>query len=522
MSDRSFNLADLFEIVAHVAPDRLAVVAGDRRLTYRELDERTNRLAHALAARGVEPGEHVAIISYNRAEWIESMLACFKLRAVPINVNFRYVADELRYVLDNADVVAVIREPEFAGVLSQIRSRLPRIDAELEIGDEYERALEDSSSERDFGPRSSDDHYILYTGGTTGLPKGVVWRHEDIFFAALGGGGFGLDPITSPEELAGRVLPEENRMVPIVNAPMMHGGGQWMTFITFFGGGTIVLYTGRKFDADAIWRIVERERCNQVMVVGDAMARPLAEALAAPGASYDTSSVFVIGSGGAILSEPVREQLRNHLPNAGIWDGFGTSETGAGGQVVDASKGPQMAIGASIAVLGDDLRPVEPGSGAVGTLARSGHIPLGYYNDPAKTAQVFVKDPNGTRWALTGDMATVEADGTISFFGRGSVCINTGGEKVYPEEVEAVLKSHPSVFDAVVVGVPDDRFVERIAAVVQARPGATPTLEALQAHARTRLAGYKIPRDLVLVDAITRTPVGKPDYRWAKETATRV
>ena len=520
MSDRTYSLADLYEIVADVVPDRLALVAGDQRRTYRELDERANRLAHALSARGVDPGEHVAIISYNRAEWIESMLACFKLRAVPINVNFRYVAEELHYVLDNADVVAVIREPEFAGVLAKVRGRLPRIDAELEIGAEYETALNDSSPERNFAPRSSDDRYVLYTGGTTGLPKGVVWRHEDIFFAALGGGGFGLDPITAPEELAGRVLPEENRMVPIVNAPMMHGGGQWMTFITFFGGGTMVLYTGRHFDPDAIWRIVERERCNQVMVVGDAMARPLAEALARPDASYDVSSVFVIGSGGAILSEPVREQLRKHLPNAGIWDGFGTSETGAGGQVVDASKGPQLAIGANLAVLGEDLRPVEPGSGAVGTLARTGHIPLGYYNDPAKSALVFVKDPDGKRWALSGDMATVEADGTISFFGRGSVCINTGGEKVYPEEVEAILKSHHSVFDAVVVGIPDDRFVERIAAVVQVRPGADVTLEDLQTHARAKIAGYKVPRHLVLVDKIQRTPVGKPDYRWAKDVAT--
>ncbi len=520
MSDRTYSLADLFEIVADAVPDRLALVAGDQRRTYRELDERTNRLAHALAARGVDPGEHVAIISYNRVEWIESMIACFKLRAVPINVNFRYVADELHYVLDNADVVAVIREPEFAQVLEKIRGRLPRVEAVLEIGDEYEQAIADSSPARDFAPRSSDDHYVLYTGGTTGLPKGVVWRHEDIFFAALGGGGFGLDPITSPEELAGRVLPEENRMIPVVNAPMMHGGGQWMTFITFFGGGTMVLYTGRTFDADAIWRLVERERCNQVMVVGDAMARPLAEALAKPGAGYDVSSVFVIGSGGAILSEPVREQLRAHLPNAGIWDGFGTSETGAGGQVVDASNGPHMAIGASIAVLGENLRPVEPGSGAIGTLARSGNIPLGYYNDPAKTALVFVKDPDGKRWALSGDMASVDAGGTISFFGRGSVCINTGGEKVYPEEVEAVVKSHHGVFDVVVVGIPDERFVERIAAVVQPRPGAGVTLEDIQEHCRAKVAGYKLPRKLVLVDAVVRTPVGKPDYRWAKEVAT--
>jgi 3-oxocholest-4-en-26-oate---CoA ligase len=527
-----FNLADLYEIVADAVPDRLALVAGDRRLTYAQLDDRANRFAHHLLDPGVEPGEKVAIYSWDRAEWVEAMLGAYKARAVPVNVNYRYVADEARYILDNSDSVVVVHERAFAPLLATLRDELPKLRhcVMLEDGSDaqtdatsYEDALATASPARDFGPRSADDLYLLYTGGTTGVPKGVMWRSEDIFFAALGGGGFGQPPITTPQELAGRIPAEDARSIAMVNAPLMHGGGQWMAFITLYGGGTIVLNCDRHFDPDWIWRTVERERCNSVMVVGDAMARPLAEALAAPGASYDTSSVIIIGSGGAILSPPVKEQLRAQLPNAMIMDSFGASETGAGGSVYDTegpAAGPRFTMGEFMTVLDDEQRPVAPGSRVVGRLARRGHIPLGYYKDDEKTAATFVTAADGTRWVVPGDFAVVESDGTITMLGRGSVCINTGGEKVYPEEVEAALKSHADVFDAVVVGVPDDRYVERVAAIVQARPGTEPSLEELQAHCRAKLAGYKLPRQLVLLDAIPRTPVGKPDYRAAKAVAT--
>ena len=528
-----FNLADLYEIVADAVPDRLALVAGDRRLTYGQLDQRANRFAHHLLDRGVEPGEKVAIYSWDRAEWVEAMLGTYKARAVPVNVNYRYVADEARYILENSDSVVVVHERAFAPLLATIRDELPNVrhyvvlddgsDAETDAV-AYEDALAASSPRRDFGPRSPDDLYLLYTGGTTGVPKGVMWRSEDIFFAALGGGGFGQPPITTPEELSERIPAEDARAIPIINAPLMHGGGQWMAFINLFGGGTIVLNGNRHFDPDWIWRTVERERCNSVMVIGDAMGRPLAEALAAPGASYDTSSVIVIGSGGAILSPAVKEQLRAQLPNAMIMDSFGASETGAGGTVFDkedAGAGPRFTMGEFMTVLDDQLRPVAPGSGVVGKLARRGHIPLGYYKDTEKTAATFATAADGTRWVVPGDFATVEADGTITMLGRGSVCINSGGEKVYPEEVEAALKAHPDVFDAVVVGVPDDRYVERVAAIVQARPNSEPSLEELQKHCREKLAGYKLPRQLVLTDEIPRTPVGKPDYRAAKTAASK-
>ena len=527
-----FNLADLYEIVADAVPDRLALVAGDRRLTYGQLDERTNRFAHHLLDHGVEPGDKVAIYSWDRAEWVEAMLGTYKARAVPVNVNYRYVADETRYILDNSDAVVVVHERAFSPLVATIRADLPmlRHTVVLEDGSDastnatpYEDALAATSPARDFEPRSADDLYLLYTGGTTGVPKGVMWRAEDIFFAALGGGGFGQPPITKPEELAERIRAEDARAIPMVNAPMMHGGGQWMAFINLYAGGTVVLNCDRHFDPDSIWRTVERERCNSVMVVGDAMGRPLAEALAAPGASYDTSSVIVVGSGGAILSPAVKEQLRAQLPNAMVMDSFGASETGAAGSVFDTqgpAAGPRFTMGEFMTVLDDDLLPVAPGSGVVGHLARRGHIPLGYYKDDEKTAATFVTAADGARWVVPGDFAMVEADGTITLLGRGSVCINSGGEKVYPEEVEAALKSHPDVFDAVVVGVPDDRYVERVAAIVQSRPGAEPSLEDLQDHARDKLAGYKLPRQLVLTEAIPRTPVGKPDYRAAKRLAT--
>jgi 3-oxocholest-4-en-26-oate---CoA ligase len=527
-----FNLADLFEIVADAVPERPALVAGDRRLTYSQLDERANRFAHHLLDRGVEPGDKVAIYSWDRAEWVEAMLGTYKARAVPVNVNYRYVADEARYIFDNSDAVAVVFEGAFAPVVNAIRADLPKLRDYIVVEDgsdaatdaiPYEDALAAASPARDFERRSPDDLYLLYTGGTTGVPKGVMWRSEDIFFAALGGGGFGQPPISKPEELADRIPAEDARAIPMVNAPMMHGGGQWMAFINFFGGGTVVLNCGRHFDPDRIWRTVERERCNSVMVVGDAMGRPLAEALAAPGATYDTSSVIIVGSGGAILSPPVKEQLRVQLPNAMVMDSFGASETGAAGSVFDTqgpAAGPRFTMGEFMTVLDDDLRPVVPGSGVVGRLARRGHIPLGYYKDDEKTAATFVTAADGARWVVPGDFAVAEADGTITLLGRGSVCINSGGEKVYPEEVEAVLKSHPDVFDAVVVGVPDDRYVERVTTIVQARPGAAPSLEELQDHAREKLAGYKLPRRLLLADTIPRTPVGKPDYRAAKKLAT--
>jgi fatty-acyl-CoA synthase len=524
---RSYQLADLFEAVADAVPDRVALVAGDRRLTFRELDDRANRFAGHLAALGLPVGANVGIYAWNRAEWMEAMLGAFKARMVPINVNYRYVTDELAYLLDNADVEALVFERGFSRYVEELRPKLPGLrhlvvlddgtDGDVPGAVPYEEALAGASPERLPGERSPDDLYILYTGGTTGMPKGVMWRQEDIFFAAMGGNGFGQGPVRSTAEVLERIAPEDGRMVTLVAPPMMHGAAQWVGFITLLGGGQVVLYTGRRFDAHEVWGLVERERCTSITVVGDAMARPLAEALAEAGDRYDTSSVFTVGSGGAIFSAAVKEQLQALLPDAFMIDSFGASETGAGSSQLDASAGPRFPVNEWTAVLDDDLRPVEPGSGVVGRLARRGHVPVGYHKDEAKTAATFLTDPDGVRWAVPGDHGTVDADGMITLLGRGSGCINSGGEKIYPEEVEAALKGHPDVFDALVVGVPDERFTERVAAIVQPRPGRAPTLEDLVAHCRTVIAGYKVPRQLHLVDAIGRTPSGKADYRWAKE-----
>ncbi len=520
----SFNLADLFEQVAGEVPDRIAIVVGERRVTYRELDERSNRLAHHLVSIGLRPGDTVGIDSYNRVEWVEAMLGAYKARAVPVNLNYRYVGAELRHVLDDADVSVLVFERGLSPVVEEIRDQLPRLrellvledgSAEPVDADGYDTVLAASSPDQLRLQRSSDDLYLIYTGGTTGLPKGVMWRHEDLFYAALGGGApFVGEPITQPQEIALRILPEEALLVGMVTTPIMHAAAQWSVLLMLLAGGRVLLSDSRGFDPHAVWSLVERERANLVVCVGDAVARPLAEALAEPGRSYDLSSMVGILSGGAVFSAAVREQLQQHLPQIFTRDTVGGSETGvSGSSAPDGER--RFEVREGVNVLRDDLTPVEPGSGEVGWFARSGRIPLGYRNDPAKNAATYPTDANGVRWSIPGDYATVENDGTITLLGRGSSCINTGGEKVYPEEVEAALKRHPDVFDVVVVGIPDERFGQRIAAVVHSR-AATLTLEDLQSHAREYVAGYKVPRHLRLVDAVQRTAAGKPDYEWAK------
>jgi len=528
-----FNLADLFEMVVDTVGDREAIVSGDRRLTYEDLDRRVNQLAHVLADHGVEHGQHVGLYLYNGTEYVEAMLACYKLGAVPININYRYVAAELVYLFNDADLVCVIHHREFAPTIAEVRDQVAGISTFISVADDsgaddsvlgaidYEAAMAGASPERDFAERSADDHYILYTGGTTGMPKGVVWRHEDIFFGALGGGSYGGTPIATPEELADQI--GENGIAMLTIAPLMHGAAQWSTFIGFFMGNTIVLSPQRKFDGAEMWQLIEDEKVTSISIVGDAMGRPLIEALATDPDRFDVTNVLVIGSGGAIWSEGVKSQYRELLPNVMLMDNYGSSETGSqgGSPSIDAGEdegAPRFAMDDNHTVLDEDLKPVEPGSGVRGHVAKSGNIPLGYYGDEEKTAKTFVTI-DGKRWVLQGDVATVEANGTITLFGRGSICINSGGEKIFPEEVEGALKQHPDVYDAVVVGVPDDRFGERVAAVVETRPGASLDLESMQAFAREHVAGYKVPRQLALVEQIQRSPSGKADYRWAKSVS---
>ena len=533
-----FNLADLFEIVVDAAPDREALVAPPRRLTLAELDQRANRLAHVLRGLGIGRGDHVGLQLVNGTEYVEGMLACFKLSAVPINLNFRYAEAELRRLYEDADLAVVIHHRQFSSRVASAANNTPLLKHLIHVDDgsaerpppgsvEYERAIAAADPARPLNAtRNGDDHYIAYTGGTTGLPKGVVWRQEDIFFAAMGGGDpfAGGNVVDSPHELAER-LPDTG-VTMLATPPMMHVSAQWGVFLTLFTGGRVVFPPPGSLDPEATLRLMVAEHVNLLVIVGDAMARPLADAMRRAkdaGSPYDLAALLAIGSGGATLSMTAKSQLSQLVPNAMIIDGLGSSETGILGtkphESGDTSPGSRFTVNAHTQVLDDAGQPVPPGGGVVGRLARQGRMPLGYYKDEAKTKATFL-DINGRRWAVSGDRAMVEADGTVVLLGRGSTCINTGGEKVYPEEVEAALWNAPEVADALVVGVPDGRWGERVVAIVKPAADQTPTLEGLSKHVRGQLAGYKAPRSLILVDDLVRTPAGKPDYSWARKLAT--
>ncbi len=534
-----FNIADLFERAVDAVPDRLALVCGDRRLTYREMDEEANRLANHLLAQGFGHGDHIGIHGQNTAEWLVAMVAIFKIRAVPININFRYVEDELAYLYDNADLVALVHDRAYLPRIAAVAARVPGLRHFVMVDDgsdedpsvvgavPWAEAVGTASPERPDLPRSDDDHYVIYTGGTTGMPKGVVWRHEDVFYA-LGGGvdAYTNERITDGHQLAEKAAATETPTVSLNIPPLMHGAAQWGALRFLFEGNTVVFVP--RFDPEAVWSVVEAEGVNTMMITGDAMARPLIETLQANPGRWDLSSLFVTSSSAVVFSPSLKDALLELLPDSMVIDAIGSSESGMNGMVIQTrgqtanhgGGGPTVKAGRDAVVLDDELRPLPPGTGVVGKLARGGNIPVGYYKDPVKTAATFVHAPDGTRYVVAGDFALHEADGSITLLGRGSVCINSGGEKIYPEEVETVLKGHPAVYDILAVGVPDERWGQAVCAVVQPRtPEAPPTLADLDAHSRTHLAAYKTVRHLVLVDEVRRSPSGKPDYPWAAEVA---
>ncbi len=530
----AWNIADLTEHVVDTVPDRVALIVADEPRTYAQLEERANRFAHHLAAQGIGPGDHVGIYGFNSHAFVETILAAYKLRAVPVNVNYRYVEAELRYLFENADLVALVHDAQFAPRIASVRDALPLLRHLIAIDDgsgedvsatgslSYDDALESGSPARDFGARSDDDIYILYTGGTTGMPKGVVWRQEDVL-CVLGGlvnfeTGIRVQDEWEFAKAAGGA-PEDGGL-GIVIAPLMHGAAQWTVINGLINGRTTVLMP--KFDPHDVWRAVARYGITTLGITGDAMGRPLIEALDEGG--YDASSLAVVASTAAVFSATVKEQFHDRFPDLVIADAVGSTETGYNGVRVITKGGhekpglPTVRMGPDTVVLDDDMNMVEPGSGVVGRMARGGNVPLRYHKDPEKSAATFVI-VNGRRFSISGDSAIVEADGTMTLLGRGSVCINSGGEKIYPEEVEAALKAHGSVFDAVVVGVPSERWGEQVAAVIEVRPDHAVTLEELDAHCRIHVAGYKVPREVHFVAKIERSPSGKPDYRWAKTVA---
>ncbi len=545
----AYNIADLFEHTADAVPDRTALVYGDGRWTFSELDQRANRIGHWLAARGVKPGDHVGIYAMNSEPWVAAMLGCLKIRAVPININYRYVEAELEYLIGNAGITACVFDEQYATRLAAVKDTAPQLHTFVHIGahDErdrrdldpdpaetatalealgsvdFEQAVSEGSADRDFPERSGDDHYIIYTGGTTGMPKGVVWRSEDIFFAL----GQGIDALTNERVAseftkAEQAAASETPLVFCVIPPLMHGAAQIATLSQWFIGSTVVLL--RRFDPEVVWEAVDRDGLNSMIITGDAVARPLIETLEANPGRWNTDSLISLSSSAALFSQSVKDRFLERFPDLVITDSIGSTEAGFNG-INYASKGaradgggPTGAPGRDGGILDDNHEAIPPGDERTGGLARGGNIPLGYHNDPEKTAANFVVAADGRRYAVSGDKARW-SDGNIVMLGRGTVSINSGGEKIFPEEVEAALKSHPAVFDCLVVGMPDERFGQRVTAVVQWREGHAAPLEELAEQARTLVAGYKVPRELHVVDEIRRSPAGKPDYPWAKELA---
>ncbi|HEY8215643.1 MAG TPA: acyl-CoA synthetase [Acidimicrobiia bacterium] len=531
-----WNLGDVFEAVADAVPDRRALVHGERALTWRELDDRAARVASALRELGLGPGSKVALYLYNCNEYEEVSLATFKLRGVHVNVNYRYLADELAYLIDNADAEVVVFHGALGEQIEAVRARCPTLRAIIQVDDgsahvdgalRYEDLVA-SAEPMERIARSGDDLWFLYTGGTTGMPKGVMWRHDDLFGAL----SEAVYPVVgeavpeSPEALgaaAARLAENGRAPVHLPASPLMHGTGGMTSMQAMFLGGTIVTLVGRHLDADELWRAVERNGVTQMAIVGDAFCKPMVAALdeaAARGEPFDLSSLFLVISSGVMWSLPVKEALMAHravlcLDSLGSSEGvgFANSITSLGNE----TKTARFVIGEHTKVLTDDGDEIEPGSGTLGMLARGGHIPVGYYKDPDKTAATF-REVRGVRYSIPGDFATVEADGSVTLLGRGSVCINSGGEKIYPEEVEEAVKALPGVRDCLVVGVPDDRFGEVVTAVVAADEGASVD-EAAVLEGSSHLARFKRPRHVVLVDAVLRGPNGKADYAWAKETA---
>ena len=530
----ALNIADLAEHAIDAVPDRVALICGDEQITYAELEQKANRFAHYLIDHGVGKGDKVGLYCRNRIEIVIAMLGIVKAGAILVNVNYRYVEAELRYLFENSDMVALVHERQYADRVANVLPETPNVKTVIVVPDgtggsdekftryggaEFNAALAQGSPERDFPERSPDDIYLLYTGGTTGFPKGVMWRHEDIYRVLLGGTDFATGQFVADEYDHAKQAAASPPMIRFPIPPMIHGATQSATWMALFAGQTVVL--APEFDAEVVWKAVERHKVNLLFFTGDAMGRPLLDALEGTVADRDLSSLFLLASTAALFSPSLKERFLELLPNRVITDSIGSSETGFGGTSIVAkgqtqAGGPRVSIDKNTTVLDDNGNEVTPGSGVRGILAKRGNIPVGYYKDEKKTAETF-RTFNGIRYAIPGDYAMVEDDGTVTMLGRGSVSINTGGEKVYPEEVEAALKGHPEVFDALVVGVPDERYGQHVAAVVAPRAGARPTLADLDAFVRNNIAGYKVPRSLWLVDEIKRSPAGKPDYTWAKE-----
>jgi acyl-CoA synthetase (AMP-forming)/AMP-acid ligase II len=531
-----WNLAEIWERNADRFPDALAQQQGGRRFTWREFDRRADGIAAALLHAGVTRQDKVAHYLYNCPEYLESMFAMFKAGLVPVNTNYRYTDDELLYLWDNADAVAVVFHASFTERCAGLRDRLPKVHTWIWVADDsgsprpdwaidYEDAAGHATS-RMSGPwgRSPDDLYILYTGGTTGMPKGVMWRQDDIVASLDAPSKVPLPAAPGWAEFDARVAKPGPRNLPA--APLMHGTGAFNAMWNLVLAGSVITTTARSFSAESMLDTIQQHGVNSTSIVGDAFARPLLRALDAEPGRWDISSLRVIVSSGVIWAADTKAGLLRHNPRLIMIDSLGSSEAigmASNTTTAESSRGAtaKFALGPNTKVLTEDGREVQPGSGEHGRVALRGRTPVGYYKDEAKSASTFVMI-DGVRWSIPGDWAEIEADGTLRLYGRGSQCINTGGEKVFPEEVEEALKLHPSVADAAVVGVPDDRFGEAVTALVELHHGHHLDEGALAAHVRTTLAAYKAPKRVLAIDTIGRAANGKLDYKRLREMAIDV
>ena len=535
-----FNAADIFEGVVDRVPDREAIVHGSTRLTYKELDARSNKAANALKKLGIKKGSHIGIYAFNCVEWLEIMLGAYKLCAIPININYRYVEEELKYLIDNADMEAIFYHKQFSNKLENIKSHLPLLKDFICIEDNsgeddvidksfnFEDLIANENESRLDVDRSGDDKYILYTGGTTGMPKGVVWRMEDVLMT-LGGG---IDAVTgekypTPEAFADKCL--QDQTIALALAPFMHGGAQWQSFNSFFSGWKLIINDQVSFDADYVWEVVAKEKVMNLTIMGDAMGRPLCDALPrAIEKGLDLSSLFVLSSTASVFSASIKDTILEYLPNLFLIDAVGSSETGAtgvnihtkDGKLKDSGGGPKFTKPNFSEILNLDTKEVIPPSDTetIGYLARKGHVPVAYYKDEEKSKKTFI-EVGGERYSIPGDMAKYEEDGQMTLLGRGSVSINSGGEKIFPEEVEMALKAHPNIFDCLVVGVKDDRWGQKVVAVIQRRENDELSLDDIKDVASKYIASYKMPKEIVFSELIERAPSGKPNYQWAQEFA---
>ena len=526
------NQALVFEAIVDKIPDNLLLTMDGEDFTYRQIDDLANQMGHLLKAHGVEPGSHIALYMKNSTEHLTALIATMKIRVAGINVNYRYTPAELVYLFNDSQSVAVMVDAEFAETMAAALPELETVKTIFSVGGvpevlatacadasvtvvDLDAEMPGQSAERDFEPARGDDKWIVYTGGTTGFPKGVQWNHSDYYYACLSGGNPYGEKRHSPAEVAEHINPDGGFRV-VMSAPLMHGAGLF-TLLTFVNlGGHLLMF--RDFDPEKIVRTVAERQGQLLVFVGDGMAVPITDAIVANKDKLDFSSLFMVASGGGIWSKATRDRLLEVLPNIMTRDNFGASESGNDGELAITEKSElTIPSSAKIGLIDESYKPIEPGSDEIGYIVRRGHVPVGYWNDPEKTAKTFpVID--GRRVSVLGDMGQLREDGTIVFLGRGSGCINTGGEKVFPEEVEQALKAHPAVHDALVAGAPDERYGQKVAAVVSFREGQSASFEELTEFLRGSLANYKVPKTIVDVPEIRRSPAGKADYKWAKDT----